>query len=67
MSDVQKSPSGTSALIAETMRRSLGLSVEQWAQLYDDTPATVELSRAIGRCLAPDVNLSAEIVAMRED
>lgn len=54
------------AMIIETMRRSLRLSIGQWERLHQDLPPTVELSQAIGQCLSPTAHLSAEIVAMRE-
>jgi hypothetical protein len=54
------------ASLIEVMRCSLRLSVEQWNRLRQNLPPTVELSQVVGQCLAPDTNLSDEIVAMRE-
>jgi len=56
----------TQTLVIVMMQRSLGLSADQWEQLHQDLPSTVELSQAIGQCLTPNTHLSAEIVAMRE-
>lgn len=58
--------SETLSPVVEMAQRSLGLSAEEWEQLRQDSPSALELSQAIGQCLAPNTHLSAEIIAMRE-
>lgn len=57
---------GAPTPLAEVVRQSLGLSLEQWRQLHQDLPPAAAISKEIGALLPPATKLSSEIVAMRE-
>jgi hypothetical protein len=52
--------------LPDIVRQALGLSEQEWQRLQQGLPSAREIGDRIGSLLPPGTNLSAELVAMRD-
>ncbi len=63
----QLEPGTREADMDELLRQALGLSKEELADLTANLPPVDRLREEISKCIPPEIKLSDEIIAMREE
>ena len=63
----QLEPRTREADMDELLCQALGLSKEELADLIANLPPVAKLREEISKCIPPEVKLSDEIIAMREE